>query len=147
MLNSVRFGGWITSVALLASAVGAQPARQYFPRPNKPASYAVRVGDNVYVSGVTGQGRDGKLPTDFTAQATNAMEGIAYELKLAGATMDDVYKCQIVLVNKDDFDAFNIVYLKYFKPDRLPARMSWGTPPLSLGGSAVEVQCEAHIGG
>jgi lysine/arginine/ornithine transport system substrate-binding protein len=144
MLSVLRFGGWITSAVLLASAAPALPAPQYFPRANKPASYAVRVGDNVYISGVTGQAADGTLPADFTAQATNAMDGVVNELKLAGATVDDVYKCQIALVNMDNFDAFNAVYRKYFKPDRLPARMSWGVT--TLGGSAVEVQCEAHIG-
>jgi 2-iminobutanoate/2-iminopropanoate deaminase len=145
MLHGVCLGGLILSMGLMASAAGAEPARQYFPRPNKPASYAVRVGNNVYISGVTGNAPDGTLPADFTAQATNAMNGIAAELKLAGATMDDVYKCQIALVNMDDFDAFNAVYLKYFKPGRLPARMSWGVT--TLGGSAVEVQCDAHVGG
>ena len=145
MASIIRIGSWIATAFLATSAAGAQPARQYFPRPNKPASYAVRVGDNVYVSGVTGHAADGTLPADFTAQAINAMDGIVKELRLAGATMDDVYKCQIVLVNMDDFDKFNTVYMRYFKPDRLPTRMSWGVT--TLGGSAVEVQCEAHIGG
>jgi enamine deaminase RidA (YjgF/YER057c/UK114 family) len=44
----------------------------------------------------------------------------------------------------DNWDAFNAVYTKYFKPDHYPVRMSFGAS--SLRGPAVEVQCEAHLG-
>ena len=71
------------------------------------------------------------------------MDAVAKELQLAGATMDDVYKCTIALTDMEDWAAFNTVYEKYFKPDRYPVRMSFGVA--SLRGPDVEVQCEAYL--
>ena len=145
MLNAFRIGSLLLLIAPLAPAVAAAPSTQYYPRPGKPFSSAVRIGDTVYIAGVTGAAADGSMPKDFTTQATNTMDAVARNLKLAGASMDDVYKCTIALTNMDDWDAFNLVYVKYFKAGQYPVRMSFGTT--SLGGAAVEVQCEAHIKG
>jgi len=57
--------------------------------------------------------------------------------------MDDVYKCSVALTDMNNWDAFNAEYVKYFRPDRLPVRMAIGV--VSLGGAAVEVQCEAAV--
>ena len=143
MSNASRIGLMILSIASWSAVFAAGPAVQYHPRAGKPFSSAVRVGDFVYVSGATGTAADGKLPADFVAQATNAMDAVAKELQLAGASMDDVYKCTIALTDMNNWDAFNTVYLKYFKPDHYPVRMSFGVT--SLGGAAVEVQCEAAL--
>ena len=143
MLNALRVG-LACLIASSASLVLAAPAAHYYPRAGKPFSSAVRVGDFVYVSGASGSGPDGALPADFATQAKNAMDAVAKELQLAGASMEDVYKCTIALTDMNNWDAFNGVYLKYFKPDHYPVRMSFGVT--SLGGAAVEVQCEAHIG-
>jgi 2-iminobutanoate/2-iminopropanoate deaminase len=118
---------------------------QYFPHPGspKPFSSAVRVGNLVFVSGTTGFAADGSLPADFSTQATNTMNALTVELKLAGASMDDVYKCGVALTDMDNWAAFNTVYKTYFKTDRLPVRMAIGVS--SLGGAAVEVQCEAAL--
>jgi enamine deaminase RidA (YjgF/YER057c/UK114 family) len=132
------------SVTLAAGPIMAAPGRQYFPREGKPFSLAVRVGDNVYVSGVVGTAADGSVPADFAVEATNTMNALAAELKLAGATMDDVYSCTIALTDMDKWAAFNNVYVKYFKPGRYPVRMSFGVT--SLRGPSVEVQCEAYLG-
>jgi len=129
---------------LWALSAAAEPI-EYFNPPgwNKAGSAAVRVGDTIYLSGATGAASDGSIPTDFTAQATNAMNEIASRLRLAGASMDDVYRCTVALIDMKDWQAFNDVYLKYFKPGRLPVRMALGLT--SVGGSAVEVQCEATV--
>jgi len=132
--------------ALVASAaMAAVPPIRYFAHPGtpKPFSSAVRVGNLVYISGATGRASDGSMPADFSVQAANTMDAIAAELKLAGASMDDVYKCSVALTDMNNWDAFNAVYVKYFKPDRLPVRMAIGV--VSLGGAAVEVQCEAAL--
>jgi enamine deaminase RidA (YjgF/YER057c/UK114 family) len=143
MVSAFRIGLAVVSIACSASAVAAASSPQYFPRAGKPFSSAIRIGDMVYISGVTGTATDGTLPTDFVTQATNAMDAVARQLQLAGATMDDVYKCTIALTDMDNWAAFNSVYVKYFKPERYPVRMSFGVT--SLGGAAVEVQCEAHV--
>lgn len=143
MSNVLRINLAIASLAAVSSVIAAEPVVQHYPRPGKPFSSAVRVGNNVYVSGATGAAADGKYPDDFSTQATNAMDAVAKELKLAGATMDDVYRCTIALTDMNNWDAFNVVYVKYFKPDHFPVRMSFGVT--SLGGAAVEVQCEARL--
>lgn len=137
----------VSLAALSASgAATAKPSVQYFQMPGttKPFSHAVRVGDRVYVSGAVGYAADGTLPADFAVEAANAMDKIAAELKLAGATMDDVYKCDVALTNMDQWAAFNEVYKKYFKPERYPVRKAIGAS--SLRGPGVEVQCEAYVG-
>jgi len=144
MPNVMRVGLPICLMASFASVFAADGAAQYHPRAGKPFSVAVRVGDTVYVSGAIGTASDGTLPADFASQATNAMDAVAKELQTAGASMDDVYRCTIALTDMDNWSAFNTVYVKYFKPDRYPVRMSFGVT--SLGGAAVEVQFEAHLG-
>lgn len=143
MSQALRIGPVLLSIALCSSAIGAEPSIQHYPRAGKPFSSAVRIGNAVYVSGAIGAAADGTIPTDFATQATNAMDAVAKELSLAGATMDDVYRCTIALTNMDDWATFNTVYVKYFKADRYPVRMSFGVT--SLGGAAVEVQCEAYV--
>jgi enamine deaminase RidA (YjgF/YER057c/UK114 family) len=144
MSNVIRTALASLLIASFAPLATAGPATQYYPRAGKPFSSAVRVGDFVYISGVVGTAADGTLPADFVTQATNAMNAVAKQLQLAGASMDDVYRCTIALTNMDNWDAFNAVYTKYFKPDHYPVRMSFGVS--SLRGPAVEVQCEAHLG-
>jgi len=136
----------IASVCLGVSAIAAEPAIQFFPHAGspKPFSSAVRVGDIVYVSGVIGAAADGSLPNEFTTQTANAMDALRAELKLAGASLDDVFKCNVALTDMNNWADFNTVYAKYFKLDRLPVRMAVGVT--SLGGAAVEIQCEAFIG-
>lgn len=144
MANAVRIALAALSVATMSPAAVAASTIQHYPRASKPFSSAVRVGDTVYVSGATGAAADGTMPADFPTQAANAMDAVAAELKLAGASMDDVSRCTIALTNMDDWAAFNTVYVRYFKPDRYPTRMSFGVT--SLGGASVEVQCEAYLG-
>ncbi len=75
----------------LATPVSASPSTLFFPAENgRPFSAAVRIGNSVYTSGVLGVAPDGTLPSDFSAQATNAMQGVANQLKVAGAYMNDV---------------------------------------------------------
>lgn len=133
----------VYSMAIFANVLASAPAVQYHPRAGKPFSEAVRVGDVVYVSGAIGAASDGSLPSDFATQARNAMDAVAKELQVAGASMDDVYRCTIALTNMDNWSTFNTVYLRYFKPDHYPVRMSFGVT--SLGGADIEVQCEAKL--
>jgi len=142
--NVIRTAVACSLIAFVGPLAAAGPAIQYHPRAGKPFSSAVRVGDFVYISGVVGAAADGTFPTDFVTQATNTMDAVAKQLKLAGASMDDVYSCTIALTDMNNWEAFNSVYLKYFKPDHYPVRMSFGVT--SLRGAAVEVQCEAHLG-
>jgi 2-iminobutanoate/2-iminopropanoate deaminase len=129
----------------LAPPVVAAPSTLFFPAEDgRPFSAAVRVGNSVYTSGVLGAAPDGTLPSDFSAQATNAMQAVADELKLAGASMNDVYRCNVSLSDLKNVSLFNAVYVNYFKPGHLPVRMAVGVNGLARG-AAVEVECDANV--
>jgi len=129
----------------LALPVVAAPSIQFFPAENgKPFSAAVRIGNSVYTSGVLGVASDGTLPVDFSSQATNAMQAIANQLKRAGASMNDVYRCNVSLSDIKNAPSFNAIYVKYFESDHLPVRMAVGVNGLAQG-AAVEVECDAYV--
>ncbi len=131
--------------SVLAAPAAASPDTLFFPAENgRPFSAAVRIGNSVYISGVLGVALDGTLPSDFPAQATNAMQAVADQLKLAGASMNDVYRCNVSLSDMKNVPAFNAVYVKYFKTDRLLVRMAVGVNGLARG-AAVEVECDAYV--
>lgn len=108
-----------------------------------PFSSAVRVGDVLYLSGVIGTGGDGRLPEGIEAQTRQTMDNIGAMLKRAGRSFDDVFKCTVMIDDMKQWQAFNAVYVTYFKPDRLPARSAFGADGLALG-ALVEVECLAH---
>ena len=51
---------------------------------------AVRIGDQILISGIVGADAEGRLPTDFRSQAENVFTTLEAILKEAGATLDDV---------------------------------------------------------
>jgi 2-iminobutanoate/2-iminopropanoate deaminase len=108
-----------------------------------PFSSAVRVGDILYLSGVIGTGSDGTLAPGMEAQSRQTMDNIGAMLKRAGRSFDDVFKCTVMIDDMREWQAFNQVYMTYFKPDRLPARSALGADGLALG-ALVEVECLAH---
>lgn len=123
----------------------ASASTLFFPAESgRPFSAAVRIGNCVYTSGVLGVASDGTLPNNFSVQATNAMQAVADQLKRAGASMNDVYRCNVSLSDIKNAPSFNTVYVKYFKPDRLPVRMAVGVNGLAQG-AAVEVECDAYV--
>jgi len=117
------------------SAIEHFPAR----RPGSPFSAAVRVGDVMYLSGQIGNRPDGTLPADLEGQTRQCMDNIKAEIERLGLTMDDVFKCTIMLADMSQWRAFNGVYLQYFKPDKLPARSAFGTAGL-VAGALMEIE-------
>ncbi len=108
-----------------------------------PFSSAVRVGDILYLSGVIGTGSDGRLASGIELQTRQTMDNIGAMLARAGRSFDDVFKCTVMIDDMREWQAFNAVYMTYFKPDRLPARSAFGADGLALG-ALVEVECLAH---
>ena len=51
---------------------------------------AVRIGDQILVSGIAGVDAEGRLPSDFRSQAENVFTTLEAILNEAGATLDDV---------------------------------------------------------
>jgi 2-iminobutanoate/2-iminopropanoate deaminase len=111
-----------------------------------PFSLAVHVDDIVYFSGNIGIRPDGTLPDGIEAQSALAMDNMLVALHTAGCTIDDVFKCTVMLADMAQWTTFNEIYVPYFKAGRLPARSAFGTSGLALG-ALVEVECMAHLPG
>lgn len=112
-----------------------------------PFSEAVRVGDVLYLSGALGNvpGRMELVPGGLEAETHQTMRNIERVLRDNGLTLDDVFKCTVMLADMADWPAFNKAYTPYFNPDRLPARSAFGAGGLALG-AAVELECWAWAG-
>ncbi len=141
---------------LFASGVGAQQTAkqetkvEYFktPRPMAlPFSDAVRVGNILYLSGEIGvdYATMKLVPGGIQAETKQAMENIKTTLEKYGSSMDNVFKCTVMITDMKEWPLMNEVYVTYFKKDRLPARSAIGASGLALG-AKVEIECLATIG-
>lgn len=104
-------------------------------------SQAVRVGNTVWVSGqipldpatmemVTG---------DIEVHARRAFENLRAIVKASGATLDDVVKVTIFLLDLKHFAVINRVMADYFR-EPYPARAALGVASLPRG-AEIEVEC------
>jgi reactive intermediate/imine deaminase len=110
-----------------------------------PFSEATEVGGILYLSGQLGA-RPGELklvPGGLEAETRQIFTNIGNTLKARGLSFDDVFKCTVMLADMADWPAFNLVYVTYFKPDRLPSRSAMGVGGLALG-ARVEMECWAN---
>jgi enamine deaminase RidA (YjgF/YER057c/UK114 family) len=98
------------------------------------------------MSGNIGILPDGSVPPGLERQSRLALDNMIAALKLAGCTLEDVFKCTVMLADMNDWPAFNKIYLEYFPASRLPARSAFGTTGLALG-ALVEIECLAKVPG
>ena len=118
---------------------GATPAA----RPIGPYSPVVRAGGLLFVSGQLGL-VDGELVAGgVREQLAAALANLLSVLATAGATLRDVVKCTVFLVDMADFEAMNEVYLAAFG-DHRPARSAVAVAALPRGAS-VEIEAIAHL--
>jgi 2-iminobutanoate/2-iminopropanoate deaminase len=112
--------------------------------PIGPFSHAVQSGDAVYLSGQTGtDAATGVLvPGDVAAQTDQVFRNLTAVLKAAGLTLEHVVKCNVFLVNMNDFNAMNTVYAKHFHAP-FPARSTVAVLALPRG-AQVEIEMIAR---
>ncbi len=110
-----------------------------------PFSDAVEVNGVLYLSGALGNvpGKMELVKGGIEAETRQMFENIARVLEQAGCSFDDVFRCQVFLADMKEWPAFNKIYVRYFKPDRLPARSAFGAAALALG-ARVEMEAMAR---
>jgi 2-iminobutanoate/2-iminopropanoate deaminase len=141
--SSRRLAAMACAMAVLAPGVAMAAPRYVAPaQSNLPFSPAVQVGDLIFLSGQTGRDAQGHLPEGMEAQARNALANVAATAAQAGAGMDDIAKCTVMLADMSQWSAFNAIYVRAFRPGHLPARSAFGVSALA-GGALVEVECIA----
>ncbi|MGH3822794.1 MAG: RidA family protein [Pseudonocardiaceae bacterium] len=86
-------------------------------------SRAVRVGERVVVSGTAPVWADGSCPGDVGVQARRCFEIITEALAKAGASLADVVRCRMFLVDPADADAVGAVHGQLFAEIRPAATM------------------------
>src|SRR5687767_7086462 len=110
------------------------------PAPRGPYSPAVRAGDYIYVAGqipidpVSGQVISGDVQVETRQVLTN----IRNILEGCGATLADVVRCGVFLINGDDFKPMNEVYAEFFGEAK-PVRTTVIVAGLPLKDAKIEI--------
>ena len=107
-------------------------------------SRAVRIGDRVVVSGTAPIMPDGSVDPDPAAQAHRCFEIVARALAEAGASVADVVRTRIYLVDRGDATAIGIVHGTVFGDVR-PASTMIVVAGLLDPRWKVEVEVEAIV--
>jgi reactive intermediate/imine deaminase len=104
-------------------------------------SQAVRVGNTIWVSGqIPLDPHTQELVTgDMEAQVRQCFENMKAIVLAAGATLDDVVKATVFLIDLAHFGLVNKVMAEYFR-EPYPARAAVGVASLPRG-AQVEVEC------
>lgn len=106
-----------------------------------------RVGDWVITSGQVGIGTDddgkaGLVPGGTVPQLRQALQNVAEVLAVEGATLGDVIKTTLYLVDMSEFADVNEVWVEYFTDNR-PTRSAVAVAALPIG-ARVEVEAWAY---
>ena len=106
------------------------------PKPRGPYTPAVRAGDFIYIAG---QAVVGDVKTATRQILTNIGGG----LQAAGASLSDVVRCGVFLIDGDDFQPMNEAYAEMFGENR-PARTTIVVSGIPLKDARVEIDAIAY---
>jgi len=127
-------------------ALRVEPISTWLDRVKAPASPVTRAGNMVFVSGLppfnpdTGEVLAG-APIEL--QTERVLEQMKLCLEAAGASLDDVMKCNVFCTSAKHFPAVNAVYARYF-PENPPARIFVCIPEW-FGPFDIEIDCIAMV--
>ena len=111
---------------------------------NRPFSHASIVGPWIFTKGTAGYDPEtGQFPDDIRDQTARCMMNLANILKECEATFADVVKVNVYLVNVDDYDAVNEVYLKEMGGHK-PARCCVGVAALPSKNENMKIEMIAY---
>ena len=118
------------------------------PAPRGPYTPAVRAGDFIFVAGqgpidpATNQMSYG----DIKHETRLVLSNIKRILEGCGASIEDVVKCSVFLVDGRDFAAMNEVYAEFFgnaKPARTTVEAKFVSPPMKVEIDAIAYKPKA----
>ena len=112
-----------------------------------PLSFATRVGDLLFVSGIPGFDEKGALPNGFEAQFGFVVRNIKRVLDEAGAGFRDLVKVNVLLTRASDVAAMNALYAGAFGPPPYPARTTCVVQALPDPAMLIEIECIASLEG
>ncbi|HTF00262.1 MAG TPA: RidA family protein [Bradyrhizobium sp.] len=112
-----------------------------------PLSFATRVGDLLFVSGIPGFDEKGALADGFEAQFGFVVRNIKRVLDEAGANFRDLVKVNVLLTRASDVAAMNALYAGAFGPPPYPARTTCVVQALPDPAMLIEIECIASLWG
>ncbi|RXG84688.1 RidA family protein [Bradyrhizobium vignae] len=124
------------------------PIQHFAPPPHvkaPPLSFATRVGDLLFVSGIPGFDANGALPDGFEAQFANVVVNIKRVLGEAGAGTHDLVKVNVLLTRASDVAVMNALYAGAFGPPPYPARTTCVVHALPDPKMLIEIEAVASL--
>jgi enamine deaminase RidA (YjgF/YER057c/UK114 family) len=126
-------------------------AIKHFPPPPgiraPPLSFAARVGDLLFVSGIPGFDENGALSDTFETQFGFVVKNIKRVLAEAGASLSDLVKVNVLLTRASDVAAMNELYAGAFGPAPYPARTTCVVQALPDPKMLIEIEAVASLTG
>lgn len=110
--------------------------------PSKNFSAGIRFGDTLYVSGMTGNGKDGKFAEKFEDEVKQCLDNIGAVLKEGGYSFANAVAVQVYLTDMELFPRMNSVYVTVL-PEPRPTRTTVGVAKL-VGTARIEITVTAR---
>lgn len=110
---------------------------------NSPFSDMVETENLLFLSGQIGMDHTTRILVDggIEAETHQTIKNIEAVLKHHNLRLDNVIKCTVILKDINDFNAFNDIYVQYFK--QKPARTTFAASGLAANAS-IEIEVIAH---
>jgi 2-iminobutanoate/2-iminopropanoate deaminase len=124
-------------------ALRVEPISSYLDRWKAPASPVTRAGNLIFVSGLPPFDPGEIAVAPIERQSELILEQMKLCLETAGASLDNVMKCNVYCTSAQHFAVFNAIYARYFL-DQPPARIFVCIPEWT-GPFDIEIDCIAMM--